>query len=50
VITEFFSNYWANILLSLITAGALAICRWTWKQMKNYKTLLEEKDNEAFDD
>lgn len=50
VIAEFISNNWDNILLTLITTGALAICSWTWKQMKNYKALLEEKDNEAFDD
>ena len=48
--TEFLSTYWANILLSLVTAGALAFCRWTWKQMKNYKALLDEQENEVYDE
>ena len=48
--TEFLSTYWANILLSLVTAGALAFCRWTWKQMKNYKALLDEQENEIYDE
>ena len=47
---EFFANNWASILLSLITAGALAFCRWTWKQMKTYRSLLEEKENDRLDD
>lgn len=47
---EFFIANWASILLSLITAGALAFCRWTWKQMKTYRSLLEEKENEKLDD
>ena len=42
---EFFANHWASILLSLITAGALAFCRYVWKQMKNYKTLLEKQES-----
>ena len=47
---EFFSMYWANILLSLVTAGALAFCRWTWKQMKNYKSLLDQQEIDTYDD
>lgn len=47
---EFLTANWASILLSLITAGALAFCRWTWKQMKTYRSLLEEKENEKLDD
>lgn len=47
---EFFSNYWTSILLSLITAGALAFCRWTWSQMKTYRALLEQRENEAHDE
>jgi hypothetical protein len=49
-VAEFFSTYWANIILSLITAGALAFCRWTWSQMKNYRTMLEERETEAHDE
>lgn len=47
---EFLTANWASILLSLTTAGALAFCRWTWKQMKTYRSLLEEKENEKLDD
>lgn len=46
---EFICANWDKILLSLITAGALTFCGWTWKQMKNYKSLLDEKDAEALD-
>lgn len=35
---------WSSILLTLVTAGLLAFCRWTWKQMKEYKKLLDNQD------
>lgn len=47
---EFFTANWPSILLSLVTAGALAFCRWTWKQMKTYRALLEEKETDKIDD
>lgn len=47
---EFFINNWDKILLSLITAGALAFCRWSWKQVKSYKALVEEKNLETLDE
>ena len=50
MIAEFFAENWASIALSLVTAGALAFCRWTWKQMKTYRTLLEEKEHDQLDD
>lgn len=37
---------WPSILLSLVTAGALAFCRWSWKQMKTYRSILDEKERE----
>lgn len=40
---EFLAAHWSQLLLSLITAGALAFCRYAWKQMKNYKSLLDKK-------
>ena len=46
---EWLAANWSSILLSLVTTGALAFYRWTWKQMKNYKTLLEEKEHEEID-
>lgn len=50
MLAEFLAANWASILLSLITAGALAFCRWTWKQMKTYRQLLDEKENDKLDD
>lgn len=50
MLAEFIAANWASILLSLITAGALAFCRWTWKQMKTYRSLLEEKEHNQLDD
>lgn len=50
MIAEFFAANWASILLSLVTAGALAFCRWTWKQMKIYRSLLEEKEDDKLDE
>lgn len=47
---EFFAQHWASILLSLVTAGALAICRYLGKQLKNYKKLLDEKDSDQLED
>lgn len=44
---SFFANYWAEILLTLITAGSLAFCRYIYKQMKNYKKLLDQQNEEA---
>ena len=50
MIAEFFAAHWASILLSLITAGALAFCRWTWKQMKAYRALLNQQESNKLDD
>lgn len=47
---QFFAENWASILLSLVTAGALAFCRWSWKQMKTYRSLLDEKEQHQLDD
>lgn len=41
---EFLSQYWPEVVLSLITAGALGTCKYAFNQMKNYKKLVEEKD------
>lgn len=43
---EFFIANWSTITLSLITAGLLAFCRWLWKQLKDYKDMLVEKEDE----
>lgn len=43
---EFLSKYGLELVMSLITAGALAFCKYMHSQMKNYKKLLEEKDHD----
>ena len=50
MIASFFAENWATILLSLITAGALAFCRWTWKQMQTYRGLLQDQENRELDE
>ena len=47
---EFLSKYGIELVMSLITAGALAFCKYMYGQMKNYKKLLEEKDHDELDD
>ena len=46
---EFLSKYGVELVMSLITAGALAFCKYMHSQMKNYKKLLEEKDHDELD-
>lgn len=41
---------WGKILLSLVTTGALTFCGWCWKQLKQYKKLLDEKEAQKMDD
>lgn len=45
-----FAANWGGILLSLVTAGALAFCGWCWKQLKTYRGLLDEKKEHAVDE
>ena len=47
---EFLSKYGLELVMSLITAGALAFCKYMYGQMKNYKKLLEEKDHDELND
>lgn len=41
---------WSSILLSLVTTGALTFCGWCWKQIKNYRKILDEKKEATIDD
>lgn len=50
MIAEWIAANWDKVLLSLVTAGALALCGWCWKQLKNYKQLLKDKEGDALDD
>ena len=47
---EFLSKYGIELVMSLITAGALAFCKYMNSKMKNYKKLLEEKDHDELND
>ena len=47
---EFLSKYGVELVMSLITAGALAFCKYMYSQMKNYKKLLEEKNHDELND
>ena len=40
---EILTKYTLDIFFGLISAGALAFCKYMYNQMKNYKKLLEEK-------
>lgn len=41
---------WSSIVLSLVTAGALSFCAWCWKQIKEYKKMLHEKEAKVVDE
>lgn len=42
---DFLTTYGVEILLSLITAGALGFCKHLHKQANQYKTMIEEKED-----
>ena len=42
---DFLATYGVEILLSLITAGALGFCKHLHKQAKQYKAMIEEKED-----
>lgn len=49
MLAAFISEYGITILLSLISAGALAFCRYLYSQLKNYKSLLDEKQDKEME-
>lgn len=42
----FFAEHIVEIIFALISAGALAFCKYMHSQMKNYKKMLKEKEDE----
>lgn len=46
----FIAEHLVEIVFALISAGALAFCRYFYKQLKAYKQLLNEKKYEDLDD
>lgn len=47
---EFITTHLLEIVFGLISAGALAFCKYLYSKMKNYKKLIEEKENSTLDD
>lgn len=47
---EFITTHLLEIIFGLISAGALAFCKYLYSKMKNYKKLIEEKENSTLDD
>lgn len=45
-----FLENWDNILLTLVTTGALTLCGFLWKQIKNYQKLLHKEEEQKLDD
>ena len=42
---EFLAEHLIEIFFGLVSAGALGFCKYMHTQMKNYKNLLEEKED-----
>ena len=46
---EFITTHLLEIIFGLISAGALAFCKYLYNKMKTYKKLIEEKENSSLD-
>ena len=46
----FIAAYGTEILLTLVTAGALAFCRYLWKQVKQYRALLTNQEQDQLEE
>lgn len=46
----FIAAYGTEILLALVTAGALAFCRYLWKQVKQYRALLTNQEQDQLEE
>lgn len=46
---EFITTHLLEIIFGLISAGALAFCKYLYSKMKTYKKLIEEKENSTLD-
>lgn len=47
---EFITTHLLEIIFGLISAGALAFCKYLHSKMKTYKKLVEEKESNNLDD
>lgn len=48
--SAFIAEHFIDILFGLISAGALAFCKYLHSQLKNYKKMLEDKEKENLDE
>lgn len=46
----FLAEHIIEVIFGLVSAGALAFCRYFYKQLKSYKQMLEEKKYEDLDE
>ena len=46
----FLAEHIIEVIFGLVSAGALAFCRYLYKQLKSYKQMLEEKKYEDLDE
>ena len=46
---DFIATHLLEIIFGLISAGALAFCKYLYSKMKTYKKLVEEKENNNLD-
>lgn len=46
----FIADHLIEIFFGLVSAGALAFCKYMHKQMKNYRRLLEEQENQQLEE
>jgi hypothetical protein len=47
---SFIAEHIIEIIFGLISAGALAFCKYTCKEMENYKKLLEEQEAHKYEE
>ena len=48
--SAFIAEHFIDILFGLISAGALAFCKYLHSQLKNYKKMLEEKEKDDLEE
>ena len=46
----FFMQYWAEIILSIVTAGAVGFSKYIWKKKKKYKAIIEQAESDRESD
>ncbi len=47
---EWIAANWSSVLLALVTAGALGFCKWCWSQVKNYRSLIADQEQNQLDE